>query len=48
MGANTVLLGQTGRDFEGESYINYLQKENVNTDFIIKHDTEHTGQAFIF
>ena len=48
MGANTVLLGQIGKDFEGESYINYLQKENVNTDFILKHETEHTGQALIF
>ena len=43
MGANTTMLGQVGKDSEGEAYIAFFKKSGVKTDHILKSETQRTG-----
>lgn len=45
MGADTACLGLVGQDLEGDEVIQVLTCENVQTDYIVKHEDLPTGKA---
>lgn len=45
---DVYILGTVGNDREGEEICRYLEKMNVNTSRLIRHDSLCTGQTYMF
>ena len=46
-GASVAMIGMVGTDTNGCDYIVRLEKEHIDTKYILKNSAQHTGTAFI-
>ncbi len=46
-GSDTIFIGKIGNDSFGDQMVERLEKEGVNTDYIIRDHIHHSGIAFI-
>lgn len=48
LGGNALLIGKLGYDFDGQSILQYLNDNRVNTSFIMQDKQAETGKAYIY